>query len=233
MIGDNYLTKIGIQDKTVLRTIVRLTCGILAKFKMNTLKYGGVPSKACWPSEHYCLQVGGHTPAVCQKRHTGHVDTVVFKWVIVLQSVPSLGLLSVASMSSSSLLSSDDSFPASSKASMGAQACTFKASARLEVMAGDPIDMRLSEQELHPDPLAPRPIPGSAKLLTGDPGARLSNAFLPTVMGDIGAGNPRRATSKGGIVGDVSLKCGSVLGPAAPMVVSGEELGWEPDGWLD
>ena len=79
IIGDNYLTKIGIQDKTALRTIVRLTCGILAKFGMNTLKYSGVPSKACWPSEHYCLQVVGHTPAVRQKRHAGHVDTVVFK----------------------------------------------------------------------------------------------------------------------------------------------------------
>ena len=39
IVGDNYLTKIGIQDKTALRTIVRLTCGILAKFGMNILKY--------------------------------------------------------------------------------------------------------------------------------------------------------------------------------------------------
>ena len=66
--------------------------------------------------------------------------------------------------------------------------------------------------------------------LTGDPGARLSNAFSPAVMGDIGAGNPRRAMSKGGIVGEVSLKCSSVLGPAAPVVVSGEALDWESNG---
>ena len=116
---------------------------------------------------------------------------------------------------------------------MSAQVRTFKASARLEVTAGDPIDMGLSEQELSPEPLAPRPIPGGAELLTGDHSARLSNTFSPTVMGDIGAGNPRRTKSKGGMVGDPSLKCGGVLGPASPMVVSGEELGWEPDGWLD
>ena len=88
---------------------------------------------------------------------------------------------------------------------MGTRACTFKASARLEVMTGDPIDMGLSEQELSPEPFTPQPIPGGAKLLTGDPSARLSNAFLPTVMGDIGADNPMRAKSKGGMVGDASL----------------------------
>ena len=63
--------------------------------------------------------------------------------------------------------------------------------------------------------------------------ARLSNAFSPAVMGDIGAGNPRSTKSKGGMVGNASLKCGGVLGPATLMVVSGEELGWEPNGWLD
>ena len=150
-----------------------------------------------------------------------------------LQSVPSLGLLSAASMSSSLLLSSDESVLASNKAGASARACTFKANARLEVTAGDPNDIGLSEQELHPETLAPRPIPGGAELLTGDPGARLSNVFSPAVMGDIGAGNPRRVTSKGGIVGEVSLKCGGVLGPAAPIVVSGEALGWESNGWLD
>ena len=153
-----------------------------------------------------------------------------------VQSVPSLGLLSAASMSSSSLLLSSDEesvLASSSKAGVGAQARTFKANARLEVMAGDPNDIGLSEQELHPETLTPRPIPGGAELLTGDPSARLSNAFSPTVMGDIGAGNPRRARSKGGIVGKVSLKCGGVLGPAAPIVVSGEVLDWEPNGWLD
>ena len=52
-------------------------------------------------------------------------------------------------------------------------------------------------------------------------------------MGDNGAGNPRTARSKGGIVGEVSLKCDGVLGPAAPMVVSGEALGWASVDWLD
>ena len=233
MIGDNYLIKIKIQDKTLLKTIVQLTCGILAKLKMNTLKYGGAPGKAHWPSEHYCLQVIVHTLAVHQAKACwpcGHCNIQVGHCP---QSVLSLGLLSAVSMSSSLLLSSDNSSLASSKAGVGAWAHTFKANARLEVTAGDPTDMGLSEQELCPDPLAPRPIPGSAKLLTGNPGTRLSNVFSPTIMGDIGAGNPRRATSKGGIVGDISLKCGSVLGPAAPVVVSGEELGWKSNGWLD
>ena len=136
-----------------------------------------------------------------------------------------LGLLSMASMSSSSLLSSEESVLASNKAGVGAQLRTFKANARLKVGAGDPNDIGLSEQELRPETLALRPIPGSAELLTGDPGAKLSNAFLPAMTGDIGAGNPRRAKLKGGIVGEVLLKCGGVLGPAAPMVVSSEALG--------
>ena len=153
--------------------------------------------------------------------------------VIVLQSIPSLVLSSAVSISSSSLLSSDDSFSASSKASVGAQVHTFKASAKLEEMAGDPSDMGLSEQELRPDPLAPRPIPGGAELLTGHPGAKFSNAFFPSVTSDIGAGNPMRAKLKGGIMADTSQKCGGVLGPAAPVVVSGDELGWDPNGWLD
>ena len=113
---------------------------------------------------------------------------------------------------------------------MAGQAHTFKASARLEEMARDPSDMGLSEQELRPNPFTPQLIPGGAKLLTGDPGASFSNAFSPSVTGDIGAGNPMRAKSKGGMVADASQKCGGVLGPAAPVVVSGDELGWEPDG---
>ena len=97
-------------------------------------------------------------------------------------------------------------------------------------MAGDPNNIGLSEQELRPKTLAPRPIPGGAELLTGDPSARLSNAFSLAMMGDIGAGNPRRARSKGGIVGKVSLKCSGVLGPAAPVVVwRGAGLGTQ---WL-
>ena len=120
-----------------------------------------------------------------------------------------------------------------SKAGVGAQACTFKANVRLEVTAWDPNDIGLSEQELHPETLTPRPIPGSAELSMGNPGARPSNAFSPVMTGDIGAGNLRRAKSKGGIVGKVSLKCGGVWGPAAPIVVAGKALDWEPNGWLD
>ena len=138
-------------------------------------------------------------------------------------------------MSSSSLLlllssDDDDSFSVSNRAGVGTWAHTFKASARLEVMVGDAVDMGLSEQELSPEPLAPWPIPGGAELLTEDPSARPSNAFSPAVTGDIGADNPMRAKSKGGMVGDASLKCGGVLGPATPVVVSGDELGWEPNG---
>ena len=46
---------------------------------MNTLRYGGAPSKACWLFEHNGLQVGHYTLAVCQVRRAGCVDTVVFK----------------------------------------------------------------------------------------------------------------------------------------------------------
>ena len=129
----------------------------------------------------------------------------------------------MVSMSSSPLLLSSDEesvLASLSKAGISTWARTFKANARLEVTAGDPNNIGLSEQELHSETLTPQPIPGSAELLMGDPGARPSNMFSPTMTGDIGAGNPRRAKSNGGIVGEVLLKCGSVLGPAAPIVVS-------------
>ena len=77
---------------------------------------------------------------------------------VSLQSAPSLGLLSAASMSSSSLLLSSDEesvLASLSKAGVGTRACTFKANARLEVMAGDPNDIGLSEQELRPETLTP------------------------------------------------------------------------------
>ena len=93
--------------------------------------------KVCWPCGRHGLQVGLQVGA---------------------QSVPSRGLLSVASMSSSSLLLSSDEesvLASSSKAGVGAQSCTFKANVRLEVMAGDPNDIGLSEQELRPETLAP------------------------------------------------------------------------------
>ena len=67
----------------------------------------------------------------------------------------SLGLLFMASMSSSLLLSSEESVLASSKAGIGAWARTFKANGRLEVGVGDPNDIGLLEQELHPKTLAP------------------------------------------------------------------------------
>ena len=121
----------------------------------------------------------------------------------------------------------------SSKGSVSAQARTFKANARLEVTAGDPNDIGLSEQELHPKSLTPRPIPCGAKFLTGDPRARPSNAFLPAMTGDIGAGNPSRTKSNGGIVGEVLLKWGGIFSPATPVVVSGEALDWELNSWLD
>ena len=108
----------------------------------------------------------------------------------------SLGLLFTASMSSSLLLSSEESILASSKAGVGVRAHTFKANAGLKVGTGDPSNIGLSEQELHPETLAPRLIPGGAEPLTGDPGAKLSNAFSPAVTGNIGAGNPRRAKSR-------------------------------------
>ena len=100
-------------------------------------------------------------------------------------------------------------------------------------MAGDPSDMGLSEQELCPDPLTPQPIPGGVVFLTGDPSARFRRAFSLSVMGDIGAGIPMRAKSKGGMEASASQKCGGVLGPATPVVVSGAKLGWESSGWLD
>ena len=193
---------------------------------------------------------------VCQKRCAGHLNTIdngltlvvcqykgaLAMWMSWSSSKSSSGcsicslpgavvcgvhVLFIAAADEESVLAS------SSKAGVSARAHTFKANARLEVMAGDPNDIGLSEQELRPETLTQRPIPGSAKLFTGDPGARLSNTFSPGVTSDIGAGNPSRAKSNGGIVGEVSLKCGGVLGPAAPVVVSGEALDWKPNGWLD
>ena len=128
-------------------------------------------------------------------------------------------LSSVASISSSSLLSSDDSSLLLNKAGIASQAHTFRVVVRLKVMAGDPSDMGLSEQELHPETLRPQPSPGGAVCLTGDPSARFRRAFSPSVMGDIGAGMPKRVKSKGGMEAGISLKCGGVLGPATPVVV--------------
>ena len=75
-----------------------------------------------------------------------------------VKSVPSLGLLSAVSMSSSSLLLSSDKesvLAPLSKAGVSTWACTFKANSRLEVTAGDPNDIGLSEQELCPETLTP------------------------------------------------------------------------------
>ena len=93
--------------------------------------------------------------------------------------------------------------------------------------------MGLSEQELCPDPLVPWPILAAAILFTGDPGARFRRAFSPSVMGDIAAGIPVRARSKGRTEMGASQKCGSVFGPATSVVVSSAMLDWEFGGWLD
>ena len=103
---------------------------------------------------------------------------------------------------------------------MATWARTYKAIVRLEDTAGDPSDMGLSEQELCPDPLMPQPSPGGVVC------ARFRRAFFPSVTGVIGAGTYKRAKSKGGMEVSTSQKCGSVLGPATPVVMSGIELGW-------
>ena len=181
-------------------------------------KYGGVPEEAHWPSEHYLISSGGFTPAVCQYKGTLAVWALWSSSESSICSLPGAVVCGIMSSLSLLLLSSDEEsvLASSSKAGIGTRAHTFKANVRLEVMAGDPNDIGLSEQELHPETLAPRPIPGGTELLTGNPGARPSNTFSPTMMGDIGAGNPRRGKSNGGIVGEVSLKCSGVLGFCHP-----------------
>ena len=133
--------------------------------------------------------------------------------------------ISSSSLPSSPSLSSDDD-DSSNRAGVAARVCTFKAIMRLEDTAGDPSDMGLSEQKLRPNPLIPRPIPGGAACLTGDPGTILRRAFSPSVTGDIRAGASKRAKSKGRMEVGASQKCGGVLGPAASVVMSGIELGW-------
>ena len=167
--------------------------------------------------------------AVHQARRAGHVNTISSSESSWLQ-FPSLALSSAASISSSSLLSSyDNSSLLPNKADVAAWAHTLRAILRLEDTAGDPSDIGLSEQELCPDPLMTQLIPDGAAFLTGDPGTRFKRAFSPSVTGDIGAGIPRRVKSKGGMETSTSQKCGSVLGPATP-VVSGIRLGWESGG---
>ena len=81
----------------------------------------------------------------------------------------------------------------------------FRASPRLDLGAGDPNDMGLSEHELHPDPPCPRSSPGGAAHLTGDPGAMFRSAFSWSVIGDILGNTPTLAMSNGGMVVGASL----------------------------
>ena len=145
-----------IQDKTALIAIVRLHALYWLSLKSEHIRNTAV---------HQTRQVKGRTLAVRQARRPGCVDIHGLQVGCHFQSVSSLGLFSVASMSSSTLLSSDESSFVSSKAGIGTRACTFKAKARLGMAAGDPIDMGLSEQELCPDPLNPRPILGGTERL--------------------------------------------------------------------
>ena len=122
---------------------------------------GGVPSKARWPGKH-----GVAHP----------------------QSSVSSALSSVASISSSSsLLSLDGSSLPPNIDGIAGQVCTFNASVRLDVKAGDPNDMGLPEHELRSDLPWPRPSPGGAVCMTGDPGLRFRSAFSWSVTGNIWA----------------------------------------------
>ena len=114
--------------------------------------------------------------AVHQARRAGRLNTIVFQ---VDGHTPAVHhakacWLSGHSWSSSRLLSSVCSVPGAvicgihvfvtalfrriftgiEQSWHGHMGHTFKAKARLGMMAGEPIDMGLSEQELHPDPLS-------------------------------------------------------------------------------
>ena len=65
------------------------------------------------------------------------------------------------------------------------QACTLKASARLAIPAGDPIDMGLPEYELRSDLLRPWLSPGGVVHVIRDPGIKFRSSFSQSMMGDI------------------------------------------------
>ena len=65
------------------------------------------------------------------------------------------------------------------------RARTFKASARLDVPAGDPNDMGLLEYELRSDLLRPWLSPGGVVRVIGDPGAKFRSSFSRSMTGNI------------------------------------------------
>ena len=96
------------------------------------------------------------------------------------------------------------------------QLCTLRASVRLDITAGDPSDMGLPEHELRPDKPNPRPNPGGAGRIRGDPGVRFRSAFSRSVTRDIWGLTPSLAMSNYGMHAGASLWCGGVRGPSAP-----------------
>ena len=82
---------------------------------------------------------------------------------------------------------------------------TLRASARLDMTAGDPSDIGLPEHELRPDKPNPRPNPGGAGCIRGDPGVRFRSAFSRSVTGDIWELTPSLAMSNCGMHAGASL----------------------------
>ena len=194
--------------------------------------------------------------AVHPRGCAGHLNTV-FKWLLDLPSMVSssgikhvdlflLGftyscwaswaLSMVASISSS--LSHESSSLSLNCAGVGTQA--FKALARVVPLpkpAGEPTDMGLSAQDVHPNPLPETFPPGAQEnpvLFLGEPGARPRRALSCSVTGGVQVLEPRSEISlastfriemsKGAIdMGSSSAKCSSVLGPANPSC----ELDWK------
>ena len=96
------------------------------------------------------------------------------------------------------------------------QVCTCRACTRLDVPAGDPMDMGLPEYKLRSDLLQLWLSPGGAACLMGDPGAIFRRSFSCSVTGDILGRMPSWARSKGGMVDVASLLCGVSWGLLLP-----------------
>ena len=107
----------------------------------------------------------------------------------------SLALLVVASISSSLF---DELSLSSNWAGVATWDLILRAMPKF-VPAGEPRDMGLSEQELHPEPLATRFTRGSTTLFTRDPSAKFRRAFsLLVTCPNSWVGRPKRDMSKGG-----------------------------------